>query len=181
MKMVDKVLLVLLCILVLPVGIAVIGLGIGVLDAVALSEYVNNFASYPVAYRIVMIVYGALVVIFTLKLLFIRTKEHTPPFCLVKTTELGMIRVSTATLDALTLKAVRSFQEVKEVKSLVLTDMEQVRIRLRLLVMPGANIPELTQKIQNEVKEYVEEHAGIIVSEVMVLVDNLYSASSTHI
>ena len=119
--------------------------------------------------------------IFAFKLLFIRTKESIPPFCLVKTTELGMIRVSTSTLDSLTLKAVRSFQEVKEVKSLVVPEMDQVRIRLRLLVMPGVNIPDLTQKIQLEVKSYVEEHAGIIVSEVMVLVDNLYSASATHI
>lgn len=180
MKIVDRVFLVLLCILVLPVGIGAIALGIGVVDSSALSDYLAGAAG-TVAFIAVMVIYGLLVLVFALKLLFSGNKEHTPPFCLVKTTELGVIRVSTSTLDALTLKAVRSFQEVKEVKSLVLTDMEQVRIRLRLLVMPGANIPELTQNIQVEVKKYVEEHAGIIVSEVMVLVDNLYSANTTHI
>lgn len=181
MKMVDKVLLVLLCILVLPLGVAAIGLGAGIFDSVALAGYVTSISQHNIAYMAVLIVYGALLVIFSFKLLFIRTRESVPPFCLVKTTELGMIRVSTATLDSLTMKAVRSFQEVKEVKTLVVPDLDQVRIRLRLLVMPGVVIPELTQKIQAEVKTYVEEHAGIIVSEVMVLVDNLYSAGSTHI
>jgi len=180
MKIVDRVFLVLLCILVLPVGIGAIALGIGMVDIASLSAYLSS-ATGTVAFIAVSVAYGALVLVFGLKLLFVRSQEHTPPFCLVKTTELGVIRVSTTTLDALTLKAVRSFQEVKEVKSMVLTDMEQVRIRLRLLVMPGANIPELTQNIQNEVKTYVEDHAGIIVSEVMVLVDNLYSANTTHI
>jgi uncharacterized alkaline shock family protein YloU len=179
MKIVDRVFLVLLCILVLPVGIGAIALGIGVVDSSTLTGFLTG--GYGMAYAIAMLVYGLLVLVFALKLLFSGNKEHTPPFCLVKTTELGVIRVSTSTLDALTLKAVRSFQEVKEVKSLVLTDMEQVRIRLRLLVMPGANIPELTQNIQVEVKKYVEEHAGIIVNEVMVLVDNLYNANATHI
>lgn len=180
MKIVDRVFLVLLCILVLPVGIGAIALGIGAVDNAALSSYLAGAAG-TVAFIAVMVVYGVLVLVFALKLLFSGNKEHTPPFCLVKTTELGVIRVSTSTLNSLTLKAVRSFQEVKEVKSLVLTDMEQVRIRLRLLVMPGANIPELTQNIQTEVKKYVEEHAGIIVNEVMVLVDNLYNANATHI
>ena len=179
MKIVDRVFLVLLCILVLPVGIGAIALGIGVVDSTTLTAFFSG--GYSMAYAIAMVVYGLVVLVFALKLLFSGNKEHTPPFCLVKTTELGVIRVSTSTLDALTLKAVRSFQEVKEVKSLVLTDMEQVRIRLRLLVMPGANIPELTQNIQVEVKKYVEEHAGIIVNEVMVLVDNLYSSNTTHI
>ena len=181
MKTVDKVLLVLLSILVLPVGVAAIGLGVGAFDSGVLMGFIDNIAQHNIAYMAVLVAYGAIVVIFAFKLLFIRTKESIPPFCLVKTTELGMIRVSTSTLDSLTLKAVRSFQEVKEVKSLVVPEMDQVRIRLRLLVMPGVNIPDLTQKIQLEVKSYVEEHAGIIVSEVMVLVDNLYSASATHI
>jgi hypothetical protein len=180
MKIVDRVLLVLLCILVLPVAIAAIALGAGVLDSAAVGAYLTGIAG-TVAYTAAMVVYGLLVLIFAIKLLFIRTKEHMPPFCLVKTTELGTIRVSTSTLNSLALKAVRSFQDVKEVKSLVLTDMEQVRIRLRLLVMPGANIPDLTQQMQVEVKKYVEEHAGIIVSEVMVLVDNLYGANTTHL
>jgi uncharacterized alkaline shock family protein YloU len=92
---------------------------------------------------------------------------------LIKNTELGMIRVSINTLDTLVQKAVRGFQEVKDVRSLVVPDPDGIRVRLNIQLMPDINIPEISQSVQNKVKEYVESTAGIIVKEVYIYIDNL--------
>ena len=62
MKTVDKVLLVLLSILVLPVGVAAIGLGVGAFDSGVLMGFIDNIAQHNIAYMAVLVAYGAIVV-----------------------------------------------------------------------------------------------------------------------
>jgi uncharacterized alkaline shock family protein YloU len=96
-------------------------------------------------------------------------------------TELGVVRVSVATLDTLTQKAVHSFQEVKEVKSVVLPDADGAKIQLKITVLPDVAMPELTRSIQTKVKEYVESLSGINVKEVQVYIENLSIAKPVRV
>lgn len=95
--------------------------------------------------------------------------------------ELGVIRVSVNTLDILTQKAVRSFQEVKDIKSLVLTESEGIRVKLKISILPDIIMPELSRNIQHKVKEYVESLSGITVNEVQVYIDNLTSVKQARV
>ena len=41
------------------------------------------------------------------------------------------------------------------------------------MIMPDVVIPDLTKKIQDEVKEYIETLSGIHVKEVQIFIDDL--------
>ena len=132
----------------------------------------------------IMVISGVIAVLFlivSIKLLFSGVKKPIPQSALLKNTELGKIRVSYATLDTLTQKAVRSFNEVKDVKSLIIPDMENIRIQIKLLVMPDVKLPELTMSIQKKVKDYIESLSGIVVNEVQIYVDNLATVQKTRV
>ena len=100
---------------------------------------------------------------------------------LLMNTELGIIRVSVNTLDTLTQKAVRSFQEVRDIKSLVLTEPDGIRVLLKVSILPDVEMPELTRNIQQKVKEYIESLAGIAVKEVQVYIENLVVAKQARV
>jgi molybdenum cofactor biosynthesis enzyme MoaA len=116
------------------------------------------------------------------RLLLAGRTSKKPVSTILKTTDLGMIRVSVNTLDTLTQKAVRSFQDVKEVKSMILPEQDGgVRVQLKVTILPDVHMPELTQNIQIRVKEYVEELSGITVKEVQVYIDNLTIAKQNRV
>lgn len=92
---------------------------------------------------------------------------------LVKNTELGEIQVSVGTLNNLAQKAVRKFDEVKDVDSNISPEIDGIAIQLKIMIMPDVIIPELTKQLQDEVKIYIEKISGIHVKEVQIFIDNL--------
>jgi uncharacterized alkaline shock family protein YloU len=100
---------------------------------------------------------------------------------LLKNSELGIISVSLNTINSLTQKSVKNHQGVKDVKSLIITDEDGVRISLKLLIMPDVIIPELTENIQRNVKQYIEQHSGIFVKEVRIFIDNIFSIGKSRV
>ncbi|MGI6201747.1 MAG: hypothetical protein ACOYJA_13360, partial [Christensenellales bacterium] len=53
-----------------------------------------------------------------------------------------------------------------------------VTIMIQLTLMPEVNIPELTEKVQTDVKAYIQTYAGIQVLEARVYVDTGAPASA---
>ena len=109
----------------------------------------------------------------SIKLLFSGTRPKTPSSALLKHTDLGIIRISLNTLEAMTHKAVDSFDQVKDSKISILNEDDGVRIRLKISIMPDAILQDLSVSIQQKVKEYIEGYSGILVKEVFVYIDNL--------
>ncbi len=88
-------------------------------------------------------------------------------------TDLGAIRVSVETLEIMTQKVVRSFNEVKDVRVNIITEEDGVKIQLKLLMMPDVVLPDVSASIQEKVKEYIQSYSGILVKEVFIYIDNL--------
>ena len=164
-KTADRVLLILF--MILSVGLLCIALNI-----VPLSYFEDLFSGLQYTWPVLVL--SLVLLAASLRLLFAGFSRKQPVSTVLKTTDLGMIRVSVITLDTLTQKAVRSFQEVREVRSAVFPEPDGgVRIRLKVTILPDVPMPELTQNIQGKVKEYVEELSGIAVKEVQVYIENL--------
>ncbi len=92
-----------------------------------------------------------------------------------------MIRVSVNTLDSIAQKTVRSFAEIKDVKTSVIPEMDGVRVRVVLFIMPEVNIPDLTMAVQAKVKEQIEDISGISAKEVQVYVENVPTAQRSKV
>lgn len=119
---------------------------------------------------------SGLLLVISFKYLFLSIVPPKIQSTLLKNTDMGMIRVSVNTLDSIAQKAVRSFAEVKDVKTSVIPEADGVRIRVVLFIMPEVNIPELTLAVQAKVKEQTEDISGISAKEIQVYVENVPTA-----
>lgn len=182
MKLLDKFLLFILLVVLLTAITMSLSVFLGVVPFNAMVDAMNLLIYNPVAIGCAALGF-VITVIVAIRTLFVRKNTYRPKqaFCLVKNTEIGTIQVSMATLDALTKKAVLSFQQVKDVHNIIGVNEDALNIKIRILVMPSAVLPELTQQIQQNVKEYIEKTAGVNVSSVMVYVDNIYTATKNKL
>jgi uncharacterized alkaline shock family protein YloU len=65
--------------------------------------------------------------------------------------------------------------EVKEVKPEVnIVKTGGININLRLSVKQDVNIPELSEKIQRRLKEYILETVGIETKEIKINIDKIF-------
>ena len=86
---------------------------------------------------------------------------------------MGQVRVSLVAIQNLVDKVVGQISGVREVKSRIVPVPQGVGIQVRVAVTPDVSVPSLSVAIQRLVAERVLEVAGISVSSVRVLVDNI--------
>lgn len=180
LKILDRVLLTLYTMVILMLSLGLLGLSVGLIPLEAALQWVQNM---NVGLGLGLTAFAAAVIflVVSLRLLIAGFMRGKPASTLLKHTELGAIRVSVQTLDNLAQKAVRSFAEIKDVRSMVLPEADGVRIQLNITVMPDVHMPALTQDLQQKVKQYTEELSGISVQEVQVYVDNLTSGQRSRV
>ncbi len=175
----DRILLIILVLVLMLFSLGLLAMAIGIIPADNVGSIVSEAnrgmsAIVTVAIAVILFIVG-------LRLLVASLIPPKAISTVLTTTELGVVRVSIATLDTLTQKAVQSFQEVKEVKNVVLSDVDGARIQLKITVLPDVSMPELTRSIQTKVKEYVESLSGINVKEVQVYIENLSIAKPVRV
>jgi len=181
MRMGDRILLSIYVLVVIALSLGLLCIAMNIIP---LSDFKGLIAGldYNGPFILVALSISLVLLAASVRLLTAGTSRKKPASAVLKTTDLGMIRVSVNTLDTLTQKAVQSFQEVRDVVSTVLPEADEgVRIKLKITIMPDVRMPELTQNIQEKVKKYVEEMSGIAVREVLVYIDNLTVARPNRV
>lgn len=174
MKAIDRICLIITALILLTVAV----FGILVLTNVFywddIVDIMFDIDSTNWLFVVVVIVIAVILITLAIKIAFIRLrkKEKTKPGSLLKVTDIGAIFISEETLVNLTLKSVRDFEQIKDVKVRVICQEQSVSIQLVIMVMPDVKLPELITSLQQTVKEYVEVHSGINVLEIKVLVDH---------
>lgn len=180
LKLLDRVLLTLYTLVILMLSLGLLGFSIGLIPLDAALRWIRGL-NFGLGFGLAAFAAAVVFLVVSLRLLLAGFMRGKPTSTLLKHTELGAIRVSVQTLDNLAQKAVRSFAEIKDVKSVVLPDADGVRIQLKITVMPDVHMPDLTQNLQQKVKEYTEGLSGIPVKEVQVYVDNLTSGQRSRV
>jgi len=84
--------------------------------------------------------------------------------------DLGEVNITLQTIQTIAERAARRIKGVRDLKTSVKTLESGNIITLRVSVDGETPIPELTQKMQADVKEQVETIAGVDVAEVSVIV-----------
>ncbi|NLB42472.1 MAG: alkaline shock response membrane anchor protein AmaP [Clostridiales bacterium] len=179
LKIGDRILLIILVLILMLFSLGLLAMVIGIIPASNVGSIISEANRGMSA--IVTVTIAVILFIVGLRLLVASLIPPKQLSTILAITELGVVRVSVATLDTLTQKAVHSFQEVKEVKSVVLPDADGARIQLKITILPDVVMPELTQSIQTKVKEYVESLSGINVKEVQVYIENLSIAKPVRV
>lgn len=92
--------------------------------------------------------------------------------------DFGDIRISLETVENLALKAASRIRSVKDLRARVRVDDSGLDIQLRTVIDGETSIPHLTEEVQRNVKEYVEDITGIPVAAVTVYIANVVASQS---
>lgn len=95
-----------------------------------------------------------------------------------KHTNIGEIKISLNSIESIALAAAKRINGVKDTKATIINHNDTVSITVKAIVMSDVNIPTLSENLQLMVKKTVEDTAGINVSDVRVVVDNIYTAAA---
>ncbi len=118
---------------------------------------------------------GGMVVLLTILLsvylLILITRQEGRKF-IVHQAELGEVRLNVSCVKGLIREAVREISGIKEAE-VVITDLEELKVRLRVRIFPDYHIPELSEELQRTVRDYLNNTAGILVQQVEVVVHGI--------
>lgn len=167
----DRLLLVIVSLLLIAqaVGIGLLALGMGrdVLD------YWTELMLYHTVNRVILCVVAVLLLIIGLRLLFLRGRRaRVPSTIFMQSTDAGSIRITIAAIEAIILRSSRSITQVRDLKSRVIPlENHQMKVALQVMLMPDANVKEVSAALQSAVKTALEENTGIPVAEVEVVIE----------
>lgn len=98
-----------------------------------------------------------------------------------KHTNIGEIKISLDTLESIALGTSRKLNGVRETKASLIKHEDSVAVIIRAVVMSDINIPLLSEDIQVKVKKAIEDSSGIKVSDVKVIVENIYTGYKARV
>ncbi|AOT68155.1 alkaline shock response membrane anchor protein AmaP [Geosporobacter ferrireducens] len=98
-----------------------------------------------------------------------RSKQH----AVIRHTAFGEVKITLNTLEGMAQKSAKSVPGLREIKASVQQVAEGVIIQIESLAISDTNIPEATVKVQQSIKEYIEEFTGITVQEVKVTIQDI--------
>lgn len=116
---------------------------------------------------------GALFFAVSLRLLYFGFRRRRSGPTVIHQTPLGQVRVSLDAVESLVHKVVRQVGGVRDVRARASNSPSGIGIAMRVTISPDTSVPEVSDKIQNTVKNYVRNVVGVGVREVRIFVDNI--------
>lgn len=125
--------------------------------------------------QIVLGLVGVLLIFLAVYLIWQKTKIDKGNLSVVQKTSFGEIKISIGSIKRLASKVIKGMGEIAETRPEVnILKSGGIDINLHLSVKQDVNIPELSEKIQRKVKEYILETSGIETKEIKIHIDKIF-------
>lgn len=123
--------------------------------------------------RVILCVLAVIVFAVALRLLFLRSKKNNPNAGLIFmcSTDSGAIRITPMAVEALVKRASKDNDSVRDLKVKIYQQDNSLHMQLRVMIIPGAIIKDVSAQLQKTVREAVENSTGIPVPEVQVIIE----------
>ncbi|GGH25147.1 alkaline shock response membrane anchor protein AmaP [Paenibacillus segetis] len=158
-------------------------LSIGIISVIAILLLTNIMplslsSSDEKTWYIVSLVVAALLFILSIRFFYIsvRRERNSLP-SIDQRTDYGDIQISIETIQNLSYKAASRVRGIKEVKTKIRITDAGLEIMVRAMVDGETSIPSLTEDVQKQVHDHVEEITGIPVSYVSVYIANIVQST----
>ena len=115
----------------------------------------------------------ALLVIIGFRLAYSCIKRKPSPKAVVHELKLGQVHITLPAIEGFVQKVAHQIDGIKEVKSQIIPTSAGIEIVLKIIVTPDINIPQVSEKIQQNVRDYILEVTGITTQNVKVMVENI--------
>lgn len=120
------------------------------------------------------IVVAAVLILLSIRFFYISVRrERNHQSSIDQRTDYGDIQISVDTIENLSYKAASRVRGVREVKTRIRIAESGLEIMIRAVVDGESSIPALTEEVQKQVHDHVEEITGIPVAYVSVYIANL--------
>ena len=124
--------------------------------------------------QIILGLVGALLIFLVIYLIWQKAQIDKGNLSVVQKTSFGEIKISIESIKRLTLKVVKGIGEITETRPEVnILKSGGINIDLHLSVKQDVNIPELSEKVQRKLKEYLLETSGIETKEIKIHIDKI--------
>ena len=184
MKWFDRVLIALVLIIFIGISVFAIGIAMGPLRT-PFEEFYALMTNGLLINSVILIAVALVMLLIALRIIYAacaRKAPAAPTTVLLKTTDSGSIRIAISAIDSMVQRSARNAASVRDVVSRVITTPnEELAIQLRVTFAPDTELSAATVKVQDDVREYVQKHAGVPVQEVQVLVDAVGNGQSAKL
>lgn len=171
MNLFDRFILTIYSLALIVVSVFAIGLFVGIVPLAVVSDTLTNLYGNPMAawpYLVVAIIFLIISIRFFIgSFLFGRSRQESG---IRQRGEFGEITISIPTIQTIAERAARKVKGVRDLKTIVKSREIGNLIELRVTIDGETPIPEITQKLQFEVKGNVEAIAGVEMSEIRVTI-----------
>jgi uncharacterized alkaline shock family protein YloU len=125
--------------------------------------------------QIILGLVGVLLIFLAIYLIWQKAQIDKGNLSVVQKTSFGEIKISIGSIKHLTLKVVKVMGEITETRPEVnILKSGGINIDLHLSVKQDVNIPELSEKVQRKLKEYLLETSGIETKEIKIHIDKIF-------
>lgn len=146
----------------------------GLVPGSALSDFTNTVLNGAIWFKVLYAVIAIVVIIVSFMLMFFGTgKAPAPKTASIATFDSGSISITVKAIEELVERYVHENKNVKGLKTNVVSHDSSLDINMEICVLPDSDIPAVTKELQSGVSEYIQQHTGITVSEVKIMVTGL--------
>ncbi|MBO8159199.1 MAG: alkaline shock response membrane anchor protein AmaP [Thermosyntropha sp.] len=119
----------------------------------------------------------ALIVIVLIFYLFIKSLKTAPKpkAVIIDSSMNGQVSITVEAVKVIIMKAVKEVEGIKEIRPVVNPSDKGLVVYLHMMINPEYSVPEMTDKIKEIVRKYLEELGGLKVAEIKILVDDFGS------
>lgn len=173
MKYLDKLINFIFSLAILVLSIFIVLISTGFIEFSVASDYVKNNI-FSAENNTITCITSIIVFLSALKttVFLSKTSPKKKAAIMVDTTN-GKVQIASDTIENTAKNVAKSNEEVKEVQVKMVKEKKGVSIYMALLVLPHTNILELSSKIQDEVKEAIQNTTGVKVYNVDIKIKNI--------
>ncbi|MCK8825449.1 alkaline shock response membrane anchor protein AmaP [Fuchsiella alkaliacetigena] len=176
MEIIDRIVIVIFTIVLIFLSLLMILTSFALIPQEYIVEFIiQNYARPEVA------VVGAVFLLIALRIIAPLFKRNLIQNTIVQQGSLGQISISLKAIDSLVTQVISQTAGVKLLESKLEAVEEGLQVFLEVSVNPGLDIPQLTEELQTEIKDYLHRTTGVAVIEVKLLVRNITETSSMRL
>lgn len=174
----KKVILYIYIIVITLICLALICTMFGVLKTTYVQDAVNMMTGTAFGFKLLFTVIFAIFIIVGIYLLFFDAKKAPEKTVKIVSVENGTVFITLKAVEELISKYLSNEKSIKEEKTKIIVNEDNIEINVGLSVYPGINIPEVTRSINTGLKESIESQTGLTVQNVNILVQNILNSQN---
>lgn len=146
----------------------------GLVPGSILSDFTSTVNNGAIWFKVLYAVIAIVVIIVSFMLMFFGAgKAPAPRTANIATFESGSIRITVKAIEELVERFVHEERNVKGLRTEVVSHDDSLDINMDISVLPDSDIPAVTKALQSGVSTYIQEHTGITVNEIKIMVTGL--------